>query len=114
MGRNNVKAISDSEMQYLKTRYSFQIDGSQIFVQINGYNRVTAHPVDKAFSLNTKVRKVDITPLAIKLWSESFKDKYSLFDVQNAINTLLSTYQTPSFEDVADQLKRGDAKIKVI
>ena len=114
MGRNNAKVISDSEMSYLKSRYVFEVDGSQILVKIQNYDRVTAHPLTKGFSLNTKVRKIGLTSEAIKLWDESFKDKYSLFEVQNAINTLISTYQQPSFEDVADQLKRGNAKVKVI
>lgn len=114
MGKNNAKVISESEMTYLNSRYIFTIDGSQILVKIQNYDRVTAHLMSKGFSLNTKVRKIDITPEAIKLWNESFKDKYSLFEVQNAINTLVSTYQQPSFEEVADQLKRGSAKIKKI
>ena len=114
MSRNNVKVITETEMQYLNSRYMFQVDGSQILVRIQNYDRVTAHPLDKGFFLNTKVRKIDITPEAIKLWNESFKSKYTLFEVQNAINILISTYQMPSFEDIAEQLKRGNAEVKVI
>ena len=114
MGKNNIKVISSSEMEYLNSRYSFSIEGNQILVKIKNYNRVTAHPANASFSLNTKVRKLDITPEAVKLWNDSFKDKHSLFEVQNAINILISTYQTPSFEEVAEQLKRGTAEIKTI
>lgn len=114
MSRNNIKVMTDDELQFLNNRYMFQVDGSQILVKIQNYDRVTAHPLDKGFSLNTRVRKVDITADAIKLWNDAFKSNYTLFEVQNAINILISTYQTPSFEDIADQLKRGNAEIKIV
>lgn len=114
MSKNNVKILSPEELRYLNNRYAFEINDDMILVKIQNYNRVTAHPLDSTFSLNTKVRKLDITPDAIKIWNEKFKGKWSLFDVQNAINILITTYQTPSSEEIEDQLTRGTAQIKLI
>ena len=114
MSHNNLKALSKSEMKYLNGRYSFELEGSQVLVRINNYNRVTAHSVNERFSLNTKVRKIDITPEAIRMWKNKFMHKYTLLDVQNAINTLISTYQMPDIVDVESQLKRGTAEIETI
>lgn len=114
MSKNNTKVISYDDMLFLNGKYDFEIDGSSILVKIKDYNRVTAHPVNNTFSLNTKVRKIDITPQAIRLWDSKYKNKHSLFEVQNAINILISTYQEPSDDDIDDQLKRGDAKIRIV
>lgn len=114
MSKNNVKILTDDELEFLNSRYSFELNGDTILVKIQNYNRVTAHPADVAFSLNTKVRKIDITPDAIKIWNEHFKDKWSLFQVQNAMNILVATYQVPEIDDIEDQLNRGDALIKIV
>lgn len=105
MSKNNVKIITPDELAYLNSRYEFEIMGKNILVKIKNYNRVTAHPLNKSFSLNTKVRKVTITAEVIKVWHESFKDRYSLFDVQNAVNILIATYQLPSVEEILRQLR---------
>ena len=114
MNKNNVKILTNDELNFLKGRYAFELNGDTILVKIQNYNRVTAHPANETFALNTKVRKVDITPDAIEIWDKHFKNKWSLFDVQNAINILIMTYQTPEVEEIEDQLKRGTSKIKII
>ena len=114
MTKNNVKILTYDEIAFLKSRYYFEVNDNVILVKISNYNRVTAHPADKTFSLNTKVRKIDITPDAIRIWQKHFKRSWSLFEVQNAINILLTTYQVPEVEDIEDQLKRGTAKIKIV
>lgn len=114
MNKNNVKILTDEELEFLESRYYFEINDNMILVKIHNYNRATAHSIDKSFALNTKVRKIDITPTAIDIWNNYFKDKYSLFKVQNAINILIMTYQTPDVSDVREQLERGTPKIKII
>ena len=104
MSKNNVKIITKSELEYLNSRYDFEVSGNAILVKIKNYNRVTMHPLGKSFSLNTKVRKVTITPDAVNVWQTHFKSKFSLFDVQNAINVLIATYQLPSPEEILIQL----------
>ena len=114
MNKNNAKILTDEELAFLNNRYAFEVTDDTILVKIQNYNRVTAHPIGVTFALNTKVRKVDITPDAVKIWDAHFKDKWSLFEVQNAINILIMTYQMPEINDINDQLVRGTAKIKVV
>lgn len=114
MSRNNAKILTEDELTYLKSRYAFEINDDVILVKIQNYNRVTAHPLSSSFSLNTKVRKIDITPEAVQMWDKHFKKKWSLFDVQNAMNILVMTYQVPEVEEIDDQLHRGTAQIKIV
>lgn len=114
MNRNNIKILTDDEIKFLNSRYAFEVTDDAILVKIQNYNRVTAHPKNETFALNTKVRKIDITPEAIDAWDTHFKKKWSLFEVQNAINILITTYQVPVVEDIEDQLRRGTTKIKVV
>lgn len=114
MAKNNAKILTKEELDYLNGRYMFEVNDDMILVKIQNYNRVTAHPLTETFSLNTKVRKIDITPEAISIWHKNFKSKWTLFEVQNAINILITTYQVPEVEDIEDQLKRGTAKIKIV
>ena len=55
-------------------------------------------------------RRIKITKNAIDLWSEKYIDEYSLIEVQNAINTLIVTYQTVTQEHVTGQLERTRSK----
>ena len=114
MNKNNVKILTEDELKYLKGRYDFEVNDDVILVKIQNYNRVTAHPLGTTFALNTKVRKIDITPDAIRIWNKYFKASWSLFDVQNAINILIATYQVPELDDIKQQLKRGTTKVKIV
>ena len=57
----NVKALNDSELHYIKTKYSFELQGDYIYVSYIEYNRKVVHPITESFILSTKVRKVTIT-----------------------------------------------------
>ena len=102
----NVKALNDSELHYIKTKYSFELQGDYIYVSYIEYNRKVVHPITESIILSTKVRKVTITKEAIEQWIKYYKDDYSLIEVQNAINTLIVTYQVINNENMALQLKR--------
>ena len=116
----NVHLLSADEHKYFNEKYRFSIKDDSVLVQINGFNRTTAHPLTKSFSLKTPVRKLTISTQALKIWSENFYgniryqvnkvDKYTLIDVQNAINILIVSYQEINFENVLDVLKNHSEK----
>ena len=64
----------------------------------------------KSFSLLTPVRKLTITKKAIDIWRESYMDKYSLIEVQTAMNILIITYNDINKSQLDDELKRLRSK----
>lgn len=114
MSGNNFKLITNEEIEYLNEKYSFDISGNKILVTPTGFNRVTAYDIDSAFRLNTKVRTVTISPEAIRYWIDKYQNKYSLFEVQNAISALLILCQDINEENIDNVLKRKSVSIKKI
>lgn len=114
----NLKALTDEELDYIRNSYQFDVHDKYIVVMcsVNGtmYNRKTLHDIDKPFSLTTKARKITISVQAINMWLEKYKDKYSLIEVQNAINYLIITYQPLTDEEMEKQLKRKSVRIQEI
>lgn len=102
----NTKALNDIELHYIKTNYNFTLEGNYVYVSYNNYKRMVVHPISHNFVLSTKVRKITITVDAMKTWINKYKDKYSLIEVQNAINILVVTYQPITHENLELQLKR--------
>lgn len=105
MPKHNIQVLTQDERTYLNNKYDFDVKDDVLIVKVKDYGRVTVHDMNCKFSLNAKVRKITISPEAIQMWHKKFKGKYSLIDVQDAINQLVVTYQTPSDEDVGEQLK---------
>lgn len=112
----NVKALNDLELHYIKTKYSFELQGDYIYVSYTEYNRKVVHSINENFILSTKVRKVTVTKDAIEQWIKYYKDDYSLIEVQNAINILIVTYQPVNKENIDLQLtrfKERETEIKI-
>lgn len=77
-----------------------------------GYDRTVLHDINKSFSINTSIkRKISISEKAINLWLKKYLNKYSLIEIQNAINTLLVTYQDLTDDNISSQLERKKARI---
>lgn len=107
----NVKALTPDEMRFVLNKYKFEAAGDYIIVRAN--NRSTAHPSNKGFSLLLPLerRRVKITPKAIAIWEKNYVGKYSLLEVQNAINVLTVTLQPASEDEIGSQLIRARSKI---
>lgn len=110
----NLKALTDEELDYIRKAYIFDVYDKYIVVSCSGYNRRTLHDIDKPFLLTTKARKITITVQAINMWLEKYKGKYSLVEVQNAINYLIVTYQPVNDEEIEKQLKCKSVRIQEI
>lgn len=105
MRRNNIRPLTEYELKYFNDRYVVLIKDDMIVVKAKTMNRQTCHSLD-GFNIFTNKRKIHISKEAIQLWSCKFKDKYTLFDVQNAISILLTTYQDVTIENVSKQLSK--------
>lgn len=111
MSRNNVKLLTDQQRIDLKSEYYFEHEDGFILVKLYHYGRVTKHPDDKPFHINSPIRKVCFSMDAIDIWKELYKDektRMSLIDVQQAVNSLYVTYQPISLESVKQFLQHSN------
>lgn len=109
----NLRALTNEELEYIVNNYIFTLQGEYIVVQRKNYGLKTLHPIDKPFSISTKMRRVTISKQAIDLWVTQFKQVYSLIEVQAAINRLTVTFQDLSTVEIAKQLKTSRDEIKL-
>lgn len=114
MSKSNVRLLTKTEREFFKKNYSFQLKDDVLLVKFKSYGRIVAHPINKRFSILSDVRKITISPEAMQLWIDKFKDtNYNVVDVQNAINSLVIGYQGTDYVDVKQQLEfidKTDAK----
>lgn len=110
----NLRALTKEELDFLNSKYEFTYIPNYIVTTCTGFGRKVLHDVNKSFSLNTPIRKIKITKEAIDFWVNEFRNEYTLLDVQNAISSLIVTYQDISLEDIKTALKRGDSLISII
>lgn len=109
----NLRALSTEDLLYIMQHYDFEARDGYIFVICKHYKRTCAHPEDTTFSISTPVRKVNITADAISLWKENYSE-YSLIEVQNAINSLIVTYQDINEENLANFLASKRLEVQYI
>ena len=107
----NIKALTNEELKFVVSKYHFSLFEDYIVVTSN--NRKTLHDKNNSFSLLLPLerRRIKISTKAIDLWIKKYIEKYSLVEVQNAINTLIVTYQNPNEENIDGQLERTRAKL---
>ena len=111
----NLRALTDEELLYLTQNYHFENLGKYIVVSFTGDSRKTktVHDSSEGFSISSKVRRINISKDAIDLWADGYDyEGYSLIEVQNAINTLIVTYQDLTKEGLDSQLKTNHLKLK--
>lgn len=110
----NIKALTSEELDFVVAKYKFDLFNDCIVVTTNG--RKTLHDMNESFSLLLPLerRRIKITKKAIDLWVKRYYEKYSLIEVQNAINTLIVTFQNPNEENIDGQLERARLKLKTL
>lgn len=109
--KGNIKALTNDELKFILDKYSFSLTEYGVLVISNG--RKTLHDMDESFSLLLPLerRRIKITKSAIDLWSKKYIDKYSLIEVQNAINTLAVTFQPVAEYTIDEQLQVTRSKL---
>ena len=109
--KGNIKALTNDELKFVNERYDFKLTEYGILVIANG--RKTLHEFDKSFSLLLPLERriIKIKKSAIDLWSKKYIDKYSLIEVQNAINTLAVTFQNIAESTIDEQIKVTRSKL---
>lgn len=116
MARNNIKLLTNSQRVALNDKYIFEHKDNMILVKLHDYGRITAHPDDKPFSINSSIRKITFSIDAINIWKELYKDpktRESLVNVQHAVNELYVTYQPVDISSVKKFMK-DSIKVKKI
>ena len=110
----NLRALTKEELDFMRDKYSFKLFDKYIVVSCRGYNRTTLHDITKPFEIRSPIRKVKLSVQAINLWIEKYQEKYSLVEVQNAISTLIVTYQEVTPENIDIYLRRNGPQIKEV
>lgn len=105
MSKNNLKLLERNEFEAFINKYEFSIHDQYIIVSVKTFNRPTLHDKSKSFSISCNNRKLIITPEAINLWENHFRDR-NLIEVQNALNTIILMYQSPNPQDVEKILNK--------
>ena len=107
MSRNNVKLLTATQLDKLNDKYDFYVEGEYIVVKLRNYNRSTKLPLDKSFFINSDIRKISFSVDAIKLWLK-LKDetKYTLLDIQQAVNSAYILYIEINEKNILDLLKK--------
>lgn len=100
---NNCRALSKDELEFMNAKYEFWFDKDKVCVRCKGRARITYHDRHEKFSINVKrIRKITYNVMAIdifyKFQSNDKYKKYTLTDIQNALNICRITYQ-PINED---------------
>lgn len=107
----NVRALTINELEYFLNRFVIELKNDYIVVMTKSLNRKVIHDSNVGFQLSTDLRKINITKKAIDLWIKKYIDKYSLIEVQNAINTLIVTSQNVTEKAIYSQLKKIKSKL---
>lgn len=95
---NNCKALSENELAFMNEKYEFWLEGVNVCVKCKNRTRVTYHSRYEKFSINVKrIRKITYSVDAIDMFDRFLKDekakKFTLTDIQNALNVCRLTYQ---------------------
>lgn len=101
----HIKLLTDEQLQLLKEKYDVEFQKNKVFVKLKTRNHTVMHDINEAFSLRCDNRRVTINPKAMQMWQKHFK-RYSLFDVQHAINQLAIERINATPATVAEKLKR--------
>ena len=114
MPKNNIRLLTEDERRYLNQKYSFDIEDGNVLVKTINYGKVTKHPLDKTFAINTIVRKITISAETLAIWSKDVYKKldnqFTLIDVQNVVNMLTISYQEITNQAVISVLKEKYSK----
>lgn len=105
MSKNNLKLLERNDLEIFVNKYEFTIHDKYVIVSVKTFNRPTLHDKNKSFAISCNNRKLIITPEAINLWENHFRDK-NLIEVQNALNTIILMYQSPNPQDVEKILNK--------
>lgn len=120
MPDNHRKALSDIAVQKLDNIYYFEYDKERniITTRLTTCKKATEHDASKPFHINAKKlgRKVVFSMDAINIWKGFQNDKklckFTLFQVNNAVNKLKIMYQIPDRYNVSEMLKTQFSGIK--
>ena len=122
MPDNNRKVLSDLLIDKLNATYYFEYDETDntVVTKLYSSKKTTKHKADQSFHINAKRIGVKIvfSVETIEIWrqfqSNKATAKYTLFDVNNAINKLKTMYQKPDRYNVLNILKTNFSGIKRI
>lgn len=120
MPDNHRKLLEPNFIEKLKLMYEFVYIPERNIIETHfpKLNKITERPADKKFLILVKKfgKKIIFNLDVIEFWKEFQQTenlkKYSLFEINNAVNFLKITYQEPSREKIIDILKNGIQTLK--
>jgi hypothetical protein len=108
----NVHALTSEEVNEYNDRYTIVLDKKYLIVKTNGKNLMLAHSLKEKFVVTfgdskNGYKKMTITPEASKLWARNYQGIHTLFEIQNAINTLRIIGSEINEESIENYFKKG-------
>ncbi len=107
---NNIKVLTDSELNFLQDRYVITYIKDKDLVLVKATNKTTVHNLSETFSLNVKpLRRITFSKEMINIWvslNEQGID-ITLFKVHQLCAQLLITYQEVNEENVKELVKKS-------
>ena len=110
-GSKNYKVFDEKTIEEFESRYDVQYKSPFIIVNVKDKEIYRAYNVKKMFRIYLDpynlTLKMTILPLTVQYWNKDFKDKYSLFRVQNAMNVLNLLHEEITEDNVKAQLEKS-------
>ena len=123
MPANNSKVMSDTLLNEIKAKYQVKYvkETNDLIVSLSTCCRKTSHKADRPFHINSKSkpkRKICFCQTVIDLFvdfqSNEKTSNITIFDVQNAVNSLRVMYQKITKQNVINFIKSKFNGIKKI
>lgn len=110
-GSKNYKVFDEETIRKFENRYEVQYKNPFIIVNVKGKEMYRAYKAKKQFRIYLDpynlTLKMTILPLAVQYWNKDFKDKYSLFRVQNTMNILNLLHEEITEDNVKAELEKS-------
>lgn len=102
---SNVHILDESVIKAFEEKYDVHLEGDYIIFSLTYQKYVRCYKIGEKFNVMTNDKtKLTIQPIAVDYWKKN--KKYSLFRIQNAINTLSIFNQDINDDSITKELEK--------
>lgn len=103
---SNIHILDENTIKAFEEKYDVHLEGNYIIFSLTYQKYVRCYKIGEKFNVMTNDKtKLTIQPIAVNYWMNHNFD-YSLFRIQNAINTLSVFNQEINDETITKELKK--------
>lgn len=102
---SNIHILDESIIKAFEEKYDVHLEGDYIIFSLTYQKYVRCYKIGEKFNVMTNDKtKLTIQPIAVDYWKKN--NKYSLFRIQNAINTLAVFNQDINDDSITKELEK--------